>query len=147
MLIKRRYITGGLISALAIAGALALDLIGPVAPPKALVLQFSRGAVLAQGEEARLQAYAGQHIAEQKIQFHVSGHTGDQGDADANQDLSKQRADMVAAALVDAGITVDRILSAKGVGSADALPKDGDESDRQHQRRMARAVVTAVVQK
>ena len=147
MLIKRRYILGGLISAVAVGGALALDLIGPVAPPKPLVLQFSRGAALAQGEDARLQAYAGRFIAEQKILFHVSGHTGDQGDAQANQDLSQQRADMVAAALVDAGVAVERVLSAKGVGSADALSKDGDESDQQHQRRMARAVVTAIVQK
>ena len=147
MLVKRRYILGGLVSALAIGGALALDLIGPVAPPQPLVLQFSRGAVLAQGEDARLQAFAGQFVAEQKIQFHITGHTGDQGDSDANQDLSQQRADMVAAALVDAGVTVDRILSTKGVASANTLPKDGDESDRQHQRRMARAIVTAIVQK
>jgi len=147
MLVKRRYILGGIVSALAVGGALALDLIGPVAPPAPLVLQFSRGAALAPGEEARLQAFAGQHVAEQKIMFHVSGHTGDQGDSDANQDLSQQRADMVAAVLVDSGVPVDRILSAKGVGSADPLSKDGEESDRQHQRRMARAVVAAVVQK
>lgn len=147
MLVKRRYILGGVLSAFAIGGALALDLIGPVAPPAPLVLQFSRGAALAQGEDARLAAYAGQYIAEQKILFHVSGHTGDQGDDEANQALSQQRADMVAAALVDSGVPVERILSAKGVGSASALPKDGDESDRQHQRRMARAVVTAIVQK
>lgn len=147
MLVKRRYILGGFVSALAVGGALALDLIGPVAPPAPLTLQFSRGAALAQGEDARLQAFAGQYIAEQKIQFHVSGHTGDQGDADANQDLSQQRADAVAAALVDAGVPVDRILSAKGVGSAAPLSKNGDESDRQLQRRMARAIVTAVVQK
>lgn len=146
-MVKRRYILGGIVSALAVGGALALDLIGPVAPPAPLVLQFSRGAALAQGEEARLQAFAGQHVAEQKIMFHVSGHTGDQGDSQANQDLSQQRADRVAAILVDAGVPVDRILSAKGVGSADPLSKGGDESDRQHQRRMARAVVAAVVQK
>ncbi|MEM7060073.1 MAG: OmpA family protein [Pseudomonadota bacterium] len=146
-MVKRRYILGGIFSALAVGGALALDLIGPVDPPKPLVLQFSRGAALAQGEEARLAAYAGQHMAEQKVQFHVLGHTGGQGDAEANQNLSQQRADIVAAALVDAGVAVDRILSAKGVGSADPLPKDGDESDRQHQRRMSRAVVTAVVRK
>ena len=147
MSLKRRYCLGGLVSALAVGGALALDVIGPVAPPKPLTLQFSRGAALANGEDARLQAFVGQHVAEQKILFHVSGHTGDQGDPDANRDLSQQRADMVAAALVDAGVPVERIIAVQGVGSAQPLSKDGDESDPQHQRRMARAVVTAVVQK
>ncbi|MEM6663521.1 MAG: OmpA family protein [Pseudomonadota bacterium] len=147
MMVKRRFLIGSVLSAMAIGGALALDQIGPVAPPDPLTVQFSRGASLALGEEERLAAFAGAHIAEARIQFHVLGHTGDRGDRDANLTLSQERADAVAAALEAAGIEKDRIQVVKGVGSADPLAAALDESDSGLQRRMARAVVTAVVRK
>ncbi|MEM7189207.1 MAG: OmpA family protein [Pseudomonadota bacterium] len=146
-MIQRRYLVGALISAVAIGGALALDWIGPADPPEPLVLQFTRGTTLASGEDARLAAFAGRHVGEPLLAFHVVGHTGDRGDADANLTLSQDRADAVAAALLAAGVPEDRILSAAGVGSADPLVADQDESDSGLQRRMARAVVTAVALK
>ena len=147
MIIQRRYLVGGLVSALAIGGALAFDLIGPADPPDPLVLQFSRGTALVSGEEARLAAFAGRHVGEPLLDFHILGHTGNRGDADANLTLSQERADAVAAALVQAGVPQDRILSATGVGSADPLKVNTDESETGLQRRMARAVVTAVSRK
>lgn len=147
MSIQRRYLAGGLFSALAIGGALALDLMGPADPPEPLVLQFARGTSLVSGEEARLAAFAGRHVGEPLLDFQILGHTGDRGDAGANQKLSQERADIVAAALVSAGVPQDRILAATGVGSADPLIAAENESEAGLQRRMARAVVTAVSRK
>lgn len=147
MRIQRRYLVGGLISAFAVGGALALDFMGPADPPEPLILQFSRGTTLIAGEEARLAAFAGRHVGEPLLDFHILGHTGNRGDAEANRMLSQERADAVAAALVLAGVPQDRILSATGVGSASPLSPMQDESETGLQRRMARAVVTAVSRK
>lgn len=147
MTIKRRYVLGSLISSLAIGGALALDQLGPVARPDPLTVQFSRGTTLAQGEDARLAAYIGAHIAEPQLMFHVLGHTGDRGDDAANLELSRKRAEVISKALENAGVPSERILSVEGAGSAAPLPAEDGESDAVRQRRMARTVVTALVQK
>lgn len=147
MWIKRRHFLGGGLAAAAIGSALALDLIGPVPRPEPLAVQFSRGTSLAQGEEARIAAFAARHLMEPRLQFHVTGHTGDRGDAEANTALSQQRAEVVAGLLRNAGIGQDSILAVQGVGSADPLAKDAGESDGALQRRMARAIIATVVRK
>lgn len=147
MWIQRRHFLGGALAAVAMGVAIALDMIGPVPRPEPLAVQFTRGTSLAPGEGARVAAFAARHLAEPRLQFHVTGHTGDRGDAQANTALAMQRAEMVAGLLKDAGVDPASILAVQGVGSADPLAKASDESDAAHQRRMARAVIATVVRK
>ncbi|MEM1299222.1 MAG: OmpA family protein [Pseudomonadota bacterium] len=147
MWIERRHFLGGGLAAVAIGSAIGLDAIGPVPRPEPLSVQFSRGTSLAQGEDARVAAFAARHLAEPRLQFHITGHTGARGDTEANKALSLQRAEMIAGLLRDAGVDPSSILAVQGVGSADPLAKDSDESDAAHQRRMARAIITTVVRK
>ncbi|MEO1492312.1 MAG: OmpA family protein [Pseudomonadota bacterium] len=147
MLIARRYLIGAVLSSLAIGGALALDYIGPAGNPAPLVVQFTRGTALAQGEAARVSAFVGEHVAEPSLRFHVLGHTGDRGDADANLALSQDRAQAVADLLKEAGLDEAQLLSVQGIGSARPLAAGPEESDGALQRRMARVVVTPVVRK
>ncbi|HSK22831.1 MAG TPA: OmpA family protein [Egicoccus sp.] len=64
----------------------------------------------------------------------VIGHTDDQGSADYNLDLSQRRADVVADALRERGIPVDR-LTAEGRGLTEPVaPNDSDEGRAQNRR-------------
>ena len=147
MQIKKRYLIGAVLAAATVAISLYLGFIGPTVKPEPLVLNFSRGAILSTGERERLLVFAGKHIGEDRLLFHVLGHTGEQGDANANLALSRQRADFVANELKSAGIAAERILSVEGVGAADPLTAEADQSDRALQRAMARVDVTSLVKK
>lgn len=64
----------------------------------------------------------------------VIGHTDDQGSADYNLDLSQRRADVVADALRQRGIPVDR-LTAEGRGLTEPVaPNDSEEGRAQNRR-------------
>lgn len=142
-----RYVLGAVLAALAVAGALALDVVGRSARIEPLTLQFTRGTTLAAGEAVKISAFAGDLIAEPRILFHVQGHTGDVGDADANLDLSRQRAELAAKLLEDAGVDPGQIAAVSGVGGARPLAELEDESAREHQRRMARVTITGFQRK
>lgn len=142
-----RYILGAVLAAIAVAGALALDVVGRSARIEPLTLQFTRGTTLAAGEAVKVATFAGALIGEPRVMFHVQGHTGDVGDVDANLALSRQRAEMAAKLLQDAGIDAERIAAAQGVGGTDPLPELEDESSREHQRRMARVTITGFQRK
>ncbi len=71
----------------------------------------------------------------------VKGHTGSGGDADANMELSKLRAQTVASHLLSAhGMDANR-LRAVGFGSAQPLPRIAGESDRTYDYRLPRVEV------
>lgn len=143
-----RYFIGSALCAVAIGAALTLDVLGPVSRPAPLVLQFSRGTALSDGEAERLSAFIGRNISEAKLRFHVLGHTGERGDSDANLELSKDRAELVATRMTDAGIDPERIVEVEGIGAVDPLPHlDDGESDSAYQRRLSRVVITTVVSK
>lgn len=65
----------------------------------------------------------------------VEAHTDGQGNADANLVLSQQRADVVVAYLVSAGIDPER-LTATGFGEQQPLASDGTEEGRARNRRI-----------
>jgi outer membrane protein OmpA-like peptidoglycan-associated protein/ABC-type taurine transport system substrate-binding protein len=71
----------------------------------------------------------------------VKGHTGSGGDADANLELSKLRAQTVASHLLSAfGMDANR-LRAVGFGSSQPLPRIANETDRAYDYRLPRVEV------
>ena len=71
-----------------------------------------------------------------KLKLHVVGHTDNVGALAANIDLSKRRADAVAAALTkDYGIARDR-LTANGVASLAPVATNGSEAGKTKNRRV-----------
>ena len=70
------------------------------------------------------------------LKLHVVGHTDSVGNLPANLDLSKRRADSVAAALTrDHGIARDR-LTANGVGSLAPVASNASEAGKAKNRRV-----------
>jgi hypothetical protein len=70
----------------------------------------------------------------------ITGHTGRAGDAEANQQLSQNRADVIAGMLIKRGIPQSRIIS---LGAAGSLPptRKNTESDASFNRRLPRTVI------
>ena len=60
------------------------------------------------------------------LTIEVGGHTDNTGNADTNQTLSQQRAEVVAQYLLNAGIDVDRVTSA---GYGQDKPRDTNDTD------------------
>jgi len=60
----------------------------------------------------------------------LEGHTDKYGSAEYNQSLSENRANAVKAALVDEGISGDRIASAKGFGKTQLIPNLTNRENR-----------------
>ncbi len=76
----------------------------------------------------------------------VKGHTGNGGDADANMDLSKSRAQTVASHLLTAfNIDANRIR-AVGYGASQPLPRLANESDRSYGYRLPRVEVALLAE-
>ena len=70
------------------------------------------------------------------LKLHVVGHTDNVGTLPANLDLSKRRADAVAAALAkDYGIAKDR-LTANGVGSLAPVASNSSDAGKAKNRRV-----------
>ncbi|OES24174.1 phosphate ABC transporter substrate-binding/OmpA family protein [Alteromonas macleodii] len=68
----------------------------------------------------------------------IKGHTGVTGDADANLTLSQDRADAVLRYLNIAHATDENRLWAQGVGAAEPLPRQPNESNRSYRSRLPR---------
>jgi outer membrane protein OmpA-like peptidoglycan-associated protein len=147
MRIKPRFLLGAALTATAIAMALYLDIIGSTMKAEPMVVNFSRGTSLSDGERERLIVFANKHLNQERLVFNVIGHSGQRGDTTANLALSQQRAKLVADELHTAGLIKDRIQLVEGVGSADPLLPNPDLSDNALQRAMARVVITSVVKK
>ncbi|WP_266365859.1 OmpA family protein [Tellurirhabdus rosea] len=69
------------------------------------------------------------------VKVEISGHTDDRGDAAANLELSRKRAQSVVSFLVKAGIGPERIRSA-GYGETKPLVPNSSEENRQQNRRI-----------
>ncbi len=70
---------------------------------------------------------------EKKIR--VEGHTDSRGDAEANLQLSAQRADAVREALISLGVSADRV-TATGMGEDFPIASNDDEAGRARNRRV-----------
>ena len=69
------------------------------------------------------------------ISFSVQGHTDSDGDAELNQRLSQQRAESVVQALIDKGISPER-LQAKGWGASKPLADNSTVEGKAQNRRV-----------
>jgi OmpA-OmpF porin, OOP family len=71
----------------------------------------------------------------QDLRFSVEGHTDSDGDAELNQRLSQQRAESVVRALIEKGISPDR-LTAKGWGASKPVADNATEEGKAKNRRV-----------
>ncbi len=71
----------------------------------------------------------------QDLRFSVEGHTDSDGDAELNQRLSQQRAESVVRALIEKGISPDR-LTAKGWGASKPVADNATEQGKAQNRRV-----------
>jgi outer membrane protein OmpA-like peptidoglycan-associated protein len=70
----------------------------------------------------------------------IEGHTDNAGDAEMNVELSRQRANAVRDALIQRGISPERI-SADGFGATRPIADNSDEAGRSRNRRIEIRVV------
>lgn len=142
----RRLFLASVVAALAAGGATALATFGGVTAPETETFQFARGTSFATGEAARLDGYLAAALQDDRVAVVIIGHSGTQGDATANQELSLARAEAAATRAVALGISRDRI-TARGIGGGAPLPKASDQSDRAYESQLARVDVTLQVRK
>jgi outer membrane protein OmpA-like peptidoglycan-associated protein/ABC-type nitrate/sulfonate/bicarbonate transport system substrate-binding protein len=76
----------------------------------------------------------------------VKGHTGSGGDADANMELSKSRAQAVASHLLTAFSIDTNRVRAVGFGSSQPLPRVAGESDRAYGYRLPRVEIALLAE-
>jgi outer membrane protein OmpA-like peptidoglycan-associated protein len=74
-------------------------------------------------------------IENPSIRIQVEGHTDDVGSAEANLELSQQRAEAVKAYLVEQGISPDRLI-AKGFGQSRSILPNTNSRNRSYNRRV-----------
>lgn len=84
---------------------------------------------------AQLRSLAAYLQAGQIGKLRIEGHTDDQGDADANQQLSERRAAAVRDALVSAGVNAGKIR-VSGMGQGKPIADNGSAAGRAKNRRV-----------
>ena len=112
-------------------------------PPAKEIVGFEVGAQLAPAAGAQIAALADDLLDAPQTIAVVTGHTGAQGDPQANLALSAERARAVRDALVAAGIPADRIVT-RGAGGTVALERREGESDAALSERSRRAEIRIV---
>ncbi len=142
MAVPRRVYLGAILAGAAVAGLAGLGLLGADQAPKSADFRFTRGLELAPGEDARLRGELAVLAANPDRLVRITGHTGQQGDAEANLELSKARADFVAEIALTVGLPDERLLSVVGVGGGDPLPKESGSTDREWERSLSRVTVS-----
>ena len=99
------------------------------------VLFASGKAQLVEGGRSSLEEVVDLLQTEPDKKIRVEGHTDSQGDAEANLQLSAQRADAVREALISLGVSSDRI-SSLGMGEDFPIASNDDEAGRAQNRRV-----------
>jgi outer membrane protein OmpA-like peptidoglycan-associated protein len=97
---------------------------------------FSSGQVqLVEGGRSSLEEVVDLLQTEPDKKIRVEGHTDSSGDAEANLQLSKQRAESVREALIELGVASDRV-TATGMGEDFPISSNEDEEGRALNRRV-----------
>ncbi|WP_228462060.1 OmpA family protein [Alloalcanivorax profundimaris] len=90
---------------------------------------------LTTSSESTLDRIAESLKAQTDFRVEVAGHTDSVGNADYNEELSRQRAESVRQYLLDRGVAADRV-SARGYGELDPIASNETESGRAMNRRV-----------
>lgn len=132
-----RSFLGGLIF-LAFAGVVTVDAWQRTdVVDDVIVIGFARGTQPDPGFATAAAEIARRLQFDNGLIVELEGHTGTIGDRAANQKLALERAQKVKAELVGLGVAPGRV-AVSGVGGAEPLQKQDDESERAFQRRLAR---------
>ncbi len=142
MPVPRRVYFGALLSGLVVAGLVTLGVLGAQLAPQSMDFRFTRGVELAPGEEARLRGHLADLASDPDRLIRIVGHTGVQGDADANLELSRSRAALAEAIARDVGVPASRLISIAGVGGGAPLAKEQGASDREWERGLSRVTIS-----
>ena len=137
---RKSQLLGVGILAVAIGATAAYSNYAATNQPREITVQFSRGTDMKAGGEERITEAAGYMFANDAYTARILGHTGTVGSHTANQKLGQRRAETVKKMLVDSEIDPERI-NTLGVGGAQPLAKEDDESTRAYQRRLSRATI------
>jgi preprotein translocase subunit SecF len=142
---KQRRIGAGLMAVVSIFFAVAST--GMIFPnsgaPAKTIIQFEIGTDFSDGQNARIFGLADQALDEPTTIVYITGHTGADGDPEANARLSNARAEAVKAALVDAGVPQDRIQT-RGAGGSVPVEAQENESPAAVKARTKRAEIRLV---
>jgi outer membrane protein OmpA-like peptidoglycan-associated protein len=103
-------------------------------------VQFDRGTRLAADQEKIITQAVSRMFQNSAYTARGVGHTGTQGDHDANVMLAEQRAETIKKMMVDQEVKPKRIETF-GAGGADPLAKKDNESVRAYQGRLSRATI------
>lgn len=144
--LPRRVFAAGLLAAITGGGATALVTLGSITAPDMATFRFARGTTLAAGEAERIRGFLAAALQDDRLKVRIVGHTGTQGDDDANLALSQERADEISAMARSLGIETGRIV-AVGVGGGAPTPKSADQSERAHEASLSRADITLQLQR
>ena len=142
---RRVFLAAGLSAVTAAAGG-GLYMLGAAMAPAGAVFQFTRGTGFAEGEELRLRGFLAEAAKDTRTIVVITGHTGDQGDAEANLALSTDRAERAATIAREIGVGEDQ-LRVSGVGGAAPLGREDGMSDRAYQALLARVEITLQVRR
>ncbi len=99
------------------------------------VLFASGQTSLVEGARSSLEEVVDLLQTEPEKKIRVEGHTDASGDAETNMELSQHRADAVRQALIDLGVSADRITSA-GMGEDFPIASNDDDAGRARNRRV-----------
>lgn len=104
---------------------------------------FEVGVRTASATPATIAAVADAAIDDPTTVVIVTGHTGTQGDPEANLDLSRERATVIAEALQAAGVPADRIVQ-RGAGGAVTPTAERADGQAGLEKRAKRAEIRLV---
>lgn len=107
---------------------------------KSYTLSFPRGTVLTEASLSDINDAVQILKSDDSLSAKIIGHTAPQGDPQANQNLSLQRAETVKSEFSYLGIP-DKQLIVKGVGGTEPLEREAGESNRSYYLRNSRVEI------
>lgn len=138
----RRVFVGAALAGISVAGLVAFGILGADQAPQTDAFRFTRGVEFAPGEETRLRGHLASLAAQPDRWVRIVGHTGQQGDTQANAELSQLRAQAALSIARDVGLPETRILSVSGVGGGAPLAMSQGMTDREWERSLSRVAIT-----
>lgn len=144
--IPRRVFIGGTLAAATAGSVGAVVTVGQHRKNIHEDFQFSRGTVFQNGEQERLRGFLISSVDYPRHKIQFIGHSGTEGDEDANIELSESRAQAALSIYDELQMDPARVIKTIGVGGALPLKRIPDISDRTYQSMLARVTVSLMYQ-